>query len=229
MRWKRFWIRKSKILLNRQGHKENQRLCALGGLIVFMPQPPHIAIIVLAAGASTRLGAPKQLLLYKGTTLLRRTVETALLVKVKSVHVVLGFESEKMKLEIADLPVHIIVNSNWQHGVSTSLRSGIQSLEPDIEAALIVLCDQLKLSTDILNTLISTYTSTRAPIVTCKYAGTVGVPTLYDRRIFPELVSLEGDHGAKKIIERHTKERVEIDFSGGEIDIDTVDSQIQLS
>jgi molybdenum cofactor cytidylyltransferase len=182
---------------------------------------PSIAIIVLAAGASTRLGAPKQLLKYNGITLLRRTVETVLLSKAESIHVVFGFEAEKMQLEIAGLPVDVIINPNWQRGISTSIQSGIQSLEPNIDAAIIVLCDQLKLSTDILNKLIDTYASTRAPIITCKYVGTVGVPAMFDYRIFPELLTLEGDLGAKKIIERHTKERIEIDFLGGEIDIDT--------
>jgi molybdenum cofactor cytidylyltransferase len=194
-----------------------------------MSQPPQIAILILAAGASTRFGSPKQLLKYDGITLLRRTVETVLLSKVKSVHVVLGFESEKMQLEIANLPVDVVINPNWQHGISTSIRSGIQSLEPSIDAAIIVLCDQPKLSTDTLNTLIDTYTSTQTPIVTCRYAGTVGVPAMFDRCVFPELLSLEGDHGAKKIIERYTEERIEIDFSGGEIDIDTITDKRQIS
>lgn len=133
-----------------------------------------------------------------------------------------------MKLEIADLQVDVIVNPHWQNGISTSIRAGIQSLEPNIDAAIMVLCDQPKLSTDILNTLIDTYSSTRAPIVTCKYAGTVGVPTLYDRCIFPELLALRGDHGAKPIIERYASERIEIDFSGGELDIDTIADQGKL-
>ena len=190
---------------------------------------PSIAIIVLAAGASTRLGAPKQLLKYNGITLLRRTVETVLLSKTKSVHMVFGFEAEKMQLEIAGLPVDVVVNPNWRRGISTSIRSGILSLEPNIDAAIIALCDQPKLSTDILNTLIDTYTSTRAPVVTCKYAGTIGVPAMFDRRIFTELLSLEGNLGAKKIIERYMKERIEIDFLGGEIDIDTIADQKQIS
>ena len=189
---------------------------------------PSIAIIVLAAGASTRLGAPKQLLKYNGITLLRRTVETVLLSKTKSVHMVFGFEAEKMQLEIAGLPVDVVVNPNWRRGISTSIRSGILSLEPNIDAAIIALCDQPKLSTDILNTLIDTYTSTRAPVVTCKYAGTIGVPAMFDHRIFTELLSLEGNLGAKKIIERYMKERIEIDFLGGEIDIDTIADQKQI-
>jgi molybdenum cofactor cytidylyltransferase len=193
-----------------------------------MSTSPHIAIIILAAGASTRLGAPKQLLHYNGMTLLRRTVETVLLSEAESVHVVFGCEAEKMKLEIENVLVDVVINPNWQRGMSTSIRSGIQSLETNIDAAIIVLCDQPKLSTDILNTLIDTYTSTRTPIVTCKYAGTVGVPALFDRRIFPELLSLEGDYGAKKIIERYAKERIEIDFLGGEMDIDSMTDQKQI-
>jgi molybdenum cofactor cytidylyltransferase len=197
-------------------------------MIFRMTRPPNIAIIVLAAGASTRFGAPKQLLRYKGMSLLHRTVETALLSRAKSVYVVLGYEAEKVKLEITDLPVKVVENLNWQSGISSSIHSGIKSLEPTIDAAIIVLCDQPKLSTGILNSLIDAYVSTRAPIVTSKYAGTVGVPTLYDRRIFPELLALRGDHGAKVIIERYASERIEIDFSGGEDDIDTVGDQENL-
>jgi molybdenum cofactor cytidylyltransferase len=197
-------------------------------MISRMSRPPHIAIIVLAAGASTRFGAPKQLLRYKGMSLLHRTVETALLSRAKSVYVVLGYEAEKVKLEITDLPIKVVKNLNWQSGMSSSIYSGIKSLEPTMDAAIIVLCDQPKLSTGILNSLIDAYVSTQAPIVTSKYAGTVGVPTLYDRRIFPELLALRGDHGAKVIIEHYASERIEIDFSGGEDDIDTVGDQENL-
>jgi molybdenum cofactor cytidylyltransferase len=193
-----------------------------------MSQPPKIDIVVLAAGASTRLGTPKQLLPYNGTTFIRRTIETSLLAQADSVHVVFGYEAKKMKSEISDLQVDIVLNPHWQNGISTSIRSGIQSLESNIDAAIIVLCDQPKLSTAILNTLIDTYISTRASIVTCTYAGTVGVPTLYDRRIFPELLALRGDNGAKPIIERYAAERIEIDFSGGEVDIDTIADQGKL-
>ena len=183
-----------------------------------MSQPPKIDIVVLAAGASTRLGTPKQLLPYNGTTFIRRTIETSLLAQADSVHVVFGYEAKKMKSEISDLQVDIVLNPHWQNGISTSIRSGIQSLESNIDAAIIVLCDQPKLSTAILNT----------SIVTCTYAGTVGVPTLYDRRIFPELLALRGDNGAKPIIERYAAERIEIDFSGGEVDIDTIADQGKL-
>jgi molybdenum cofactor cytidylyltransferase len=189
---------------------------------------PRIEIIVLAAGASTRLGTPKQLLCYRGETLLRRTVETALSVQVHAVRVVLGYASEKMKFEISDFPVELIINPQWQQGISTSIRSGIESLDPTVEAAIIVVCDQPNVTSSILIKLIEMYTSSRARIVTCRYSGTVGVPTLYDRQLFPDLIALSGDHGAKPIIERYASERVEIDFPGGEIDIDTVTDQGNL-
>jgi molybdenum cofactor cytidylyltransferase len=197
---------------------------------IFMtPPPPRIATIILAAGASTRLGTPKQLFLIDGITLLRRTIDTALQSETNSVYVVCGFESEKMKLETATLPVNMIVNPNWKQGMSTSIRAGLQLLDSTTDGAIIALCDQPKLSADILNRLIRTYTSTRAPLVTCTYAGTVGVPTLYDRCLFPELLSLEGDRGAKGIIERYSTTRIEIDFPGGEIDLDTVADQQLVS
>jgi len=134
-----------------------------------------------------------------------------------------------MKLELTDVAVRTVINPDWQKGISTSIRSGMQSLVSNTDAAIIVLCDQPQLSTDILNRLIDTYTATRVPIVTCTYSGTVGVPTLYDRRIFGELLMLGGDQGAKPIIERHASERIEIDFPGGEVDIDHMMDQGKLN
>ena len=194
-----------------------------------MARPLQIDIVVLAAGASARLGAPKQLIQFNGTTLLRRTVETALHSTAHAVHAVFGFEAGLIQKEIADFPIDVVINAYWHRGISTSLRAGILSLDRTIDAALIILCDQPKLSPAILNALIDAYTSTHAPIVTCTYAGTVGVPTLYDRCVFPELLSLEGNYGAKKIIERYRKEQIEVDFVGGEIDIDTIADQRDMS
>ena len=185
----------------------------------------QISIIVLAAGASIRLGLPKQLLFYSGTTLIRRAIETGLRSKADAVHVVLGYEAQSMHKEIKDLQVDIINNPHWKKGISTSIRAGVQSLGPTTKAAIIMLCDQPKVSMELLNTLIDTYESTRAPIVTCRYARTVGVPTLYDCSIFSELTNLRDDHGAKPIIERYATTRMEIDFPGGEDDIDTLDDQ----
>jgi molybdenum cofactor cytidylyltransferase len=189
-------------------------------LLTPMSSVPHIAIVLLAAGASTRLGRPKQLLSLNGITLLRRTAEMALHSTAESVHIVLGYKSDSMKAELKNLPVRIIENLRWQEGISTSLCTGLTSLSETIEAAVVVLCDQPKLSMIYLDKIIKTYIDTQAPIVASKYAGTVGVPALFNRKIFPELLSLKGDQGAKSVIERYSKTRVEIDFPGGEFDID---------
>jgi molybdenum cofactor cytidylyltransferase len=186
-----------------------------------MSSKPHTAIILLAAGASARLGRPKQLVSLNGVSLLRRTAGIALQSHAETVHVVLGFESERMKEELKDMPVRIIENPLWQEGMSTSLAGGLNSLLQTTEAAVVVLCDQPKLSAAVLDKLIETYRETRAPIVTSRYAGTVGVPALFDRKIFPELLSLKGDQGAKSIIARYSTVRAEVDFPGGEYDIDS--------
>ncbi len=194
-----------------------------------MSSVPHIAIVLLAAGASTRLGRPKQLLSLNGVTLLRKTAEMASKSIAETVHVVLGYESERMKAELINLPVRIIENHQWQEGLSTSLCAGVKSLSERTEAAVILLCDQPKLSTVFINKIIETYIDTRAPLVTSRYAGTVGVPSLFDRQIFPELLSLNGDQGAKSIIERYSKTRMEIDFPGGNDDIDSAGDEKEMN
>jgi len=180
-----------------------------------------IAAILLAAGGSTRLGAPKQLLNYRGRSLLRHAAETVLASSVPALHVVVGFEAERMKAELGGLDLHFADNPNWNEGIASSIRAGISSLPHSVDAALILLCDQPLITVYVLNEMVNAYTATGKPVVACEYGGTVGVPVLFARSFFPELLRLQGDRGAKQLITQNLDQVTAIPFPGGSVDIDT--------
>jgi molybdenum cofactor cytidylyltransferase len=183
----------------------------------------QIAIIILAAGSSERMSSPKQLLPYLDTSLLRYITQTALQSHAQKVYVVVGYKAEEMFKGLAELPIEILLNPEWKNGLSTSLHVGLQKLDKESDAAIILLCDQPKVTSSLLNTLIDSYLEVQQPIVACRYGDTVGVPALFDRSIFPELLALRGDVGAKRIIEQYASKRTEIDFPEGIYDIDSDD------
>lgn len=185
---------------------------------------PNIGIVILAAGASTRMGTPKQLLRYQERSLLRHTVEVAIASVCQPIVVVLGAYAQLIQPEISQLPVQIVENLQWNKGMSSSIEVGIQALKtshPEVEAVILTLCDQPFISTEIIDRLALTYHSTNQPIIACEYAETLGVPALFSDRLFSELMTLNGSEGAKQIIKKHSQEVFSISFPEGATDIDT--------
>ena len=186
--------------------------------------PENIGIIILAAGASNRLGKPKQLLQFEGETLLKRAVRTALASRCRSVIVVLGAQAENPKREIAEFDVEIVENPNWENGMGTSIQIGLKSLlmiHPDVSGVILTVCDQPFVSANLISQIVESFQTTNAPIVACSYEDTIGVPALFSRQFFPEFMALKADNGAKKIIFEHREKVIEIPFEAGAIDIDT--------
>ncbi|NES91020.1 nucleotidyltransferase family protein [Okeania hirsuta] len=183
-----------------------------------------IGIIILAAGASTRLGQPKQLLIYKGNTLILNTVEIAVNSGCSPIIVVLGAYGNLILPEISNFPVKIVENHDWQEGMNTSIRAGINTLQTTqeiIEAVIIMVCDQPFLSTNLIQKIIDVYYLKSNPIVASKYAGVLGVPALFSSSLFPEMLNLNTDKGAKQIINKYAGQVAIVNFHRGEIDIDT--------
>lgn len=181
----------------------------------------NIAIVILAAGGSKRMGSPKQFLTYKGHSLLRHVVEVAIKSDVTLTYVVAGAEVSRMQTELGNLPIRIVENPHWHEGLSSSIRAGISALPDTFSAAVLMLCDQPKVTTKLLNTIIMSYQLTGKLIVACEYEEILGVPALFDHSLFPELLKLKGDQGAKGIITRYADAAVQIPFPEGAIDIDT--------
>jgi molybdenum cofactor cytidylyltransferase len=189
---------------------------------------PEIGIVVLAAGASTRMGdlGPKQLLPLGGKTLLQHAVETAVAAALGPVMVVLGANAERIRTQIADLPVELVTNDRWHEGIGTSIRTGIAALlrRPDathLRAAIIMTADQPLLLTSVLHALADAHEKTARPIAAAEYAATLGSPALFARELFEQLLSLAPDCGAKQLISADKMRVTPVPFAGGERDLDT--------
>ena len=184
----------------------------------------NYTIIILAAGASRRLGHAKQLLNMEGMPLLSYMITQAIKTKARRVFVVLGASAEAIRSTVVNDQVEWVENSNWKEGMSSSIRSGINHLikhHPEVEATVLMMCDQPFVTTGLINQIIEKQMQSGKDIVTCSYGGVVGPPTLFTFKFFPELLKLKGDAGAKKIIERSPDQVATVDFPRGEIDIDT--------
>lgn len=186
------------------------------------------AAIVLAAGASTRLGRPKQLLRIEGEPLLRRTARLAVEAGCSPAYVVLGFEAEPMRRELADLAgVAVVLNKDWQEGMGSSLRAGmeaVRNLEPQPDAVLLLVCDQPRLTADHLRRLLAQHkeaqTADGVRITASVYARRAGVPAIFSGKLFGDLAHSSGDRGARNLIRAHADELGGIPWPEGELDVD---------
>jgi molybdenum cofactor cytidylyltransferase len=190
----------------------------------------RIALILLAAGASTRLGQPKQLLPFRGRSLLRHAAETALATVCRPVVVVLGACAERLQTELAGLPVVVAVNPSWGEGMASSLRRGLktasQPSEPD--ALVIMLCDQPLITSAMLNQLVTTHHSENRGIVASEYGDAVGVPALFSRQYFSKLRLLKGDQGARGTIVNHKHDLARISLPEAAFDVDQLEEAAGL-
>jgi molybdenum cofactor cytidylyltransferase len=188
----------------------------------------RVGLILLAAGASTRLGSdsPKQLLNYQGKTLLRHAVETACASQCVVKMVVLGAQHERFERETVGLDMTVCVNSNWQEGMGSSLRVGLESLlvssaGENLTGVMVMLCDQPLLTTARLDSLISAHSETPEQIIASDYGERYGVPCLFPATFFPELLALSGDEGARQLLRKCKDNLVSVAFPEGNFDIDT--------
>jgi molybdenum cofactor cytidylyltransferase len=185
---------------------------------------PSIGLVLLAAGEGKRFGDfPKQLLEFRGKTLLRNAVENALSSSVDLVCVVLGATVERLETEIEDLSIEIVFNENWADGMISSLQKGLRKLleiEPKLAAVCVTLCDQPLVDSSVINRLIENFQLEKNLIVASEYAETIGVPAVFSCAVFEELLNLESSEAAKKIILKHLQSVKKIAVPEGGFDID---------
>ncbi len=189
------------------------------------PKEENIGIVILAAGGSRRMnGRPKQLLEFEGNSLMERASRTALATKYRPVVVVIGANAEKLMNKIGALPVTVAVNKRWEEGLSASIKTGLAKsldIQPDLAAVILMLCDQPLITGAILDRLVRIYQVTQKLIVASEYEDTVGVPALFSREIFEKLFSLNGDSGAKFIIQSEPAVVEKILVPEAAVDIDS--------
>jgi len=187
-------------------------------------------ILILAAGNSSRLGEPKQLLHFKGKSLLRNVAEEALKIS-KAVIVVTGSNHTEISKEIEDLKIVITENKNWDEGMGSSINIGLKQLLdsfPTIENCIISVCDQPFIDASVFSELIQMQKDSQKGIVASKYSETLGTPVLFSKKYFKDLSNLSGYEGAKKLLQKFKDDIAEISFEKGAIDIDTQDDYQKL-
>ncbi|WP_194776999.1 nucleotidyltransferase family protein [Pararhodonellum marinum] len=185
--------------------------------------PQKTAVLILAAGASTRLGRPKQLLGPSGESLLEKSLKAALGLKNVTCLVMLGAHHEVIGQRLSEYSAHFLVNTDWESGMSSSLKKGLKLLidTEDPDQVVLMVCDQPYVDTTLLQKLIDKQQSSKKDIIACTYEDNLGVPSLFTRTYFHKLLHLEGQDGAKKIIYQEENDRETVDFPEGIFDIDT--------
>ena len=167
------------------------------------PPAAIVAAVILAAGAASRMGRPKLLLPWQGEPLIRHSARTALQAGLEPVIVVTGAAAEEMKSALAGLNLQLAHNPDWKKGQSTSVRVGVESLNAQIDAVIFLLGDQPFVTADLLHGLVQAYQKSQplilAPFVREKRAN----PVLFDRRVFTDLLGLQGDAGARTIFAQY--------------------------
>jgi molybdenum cofactor cytidylyltransferase len=184
----------------------------------------NIGAVILAAGGSSRLGQPKQLLIFRGETLVRHAVRAATEAYCAPVVVVVGDSGDAIRHELRETVAIIVENPEWQRGLGTSIRRGLEYLTestPGADAVMLLACDQPLVEASTLAALIAEQDRSRKSIAASTYANTLGVPALFDRSCFEALIALPDDSGAKSLIAERPDDIASVAFEDGAIDIDT--------
>jgi molybdenum cofactor cytidylyltransferase len=184
-----------------------------------------IAAVILAAGESRRMGQPKQLLPFRGRTLVGNAIATALASTCRPIVVTIGACEDRMRRELQALPVVVSVNREWREGLSSTLRLSVRTLReaagPALAGAVFMLADQPLVTGADIDTLVAVHHRTGKDIVASEYADVQGAPMFISSRLFAEVAALRGHTGAKQLIERHVGGVAVVPLPGAAIDVDT--------
>jgi len=191
-----------------------------------------VAAIILAAGASRRLGHPKQLVEYGGKTLLEHALSAAKEAGAVPVLAVLGSQFAPICATVAFNDAIPVLNDLWEQGIASSIQAGLREVDvraPQVSGALLMTCDQPRLTSHHLRALMKSFSAQAKPsIVASAYAGTRGIPAIFPRTVFDDLHALRGDKGARMILSDPACPVITLPFAGGELDIDTPSDLEQL-
>lgn len=195
-----------------------------------MKKIPKTGVIILAAGESSRLGQPKQLVKFKGKPLLQHSIDLGMSLDFTTKILVLGAKSKEIKKRINCRDFKAVVNENWQEGVGSSIGKGVSAAiksENKLDHILILLSDQPFVTKEKIQELIKAHSASKNQATFSEYSGTVGVPAIFSNHLFPALERLKGDQGAKKLISSLNLKFGTVAFINGNFDVDTA-ADVQL-
>jgi molybdenum cofactor cytidylyltransferase len=187
----------------------------------------HTAAVILAAGASTRLGQPKQLVTIDHESLLARSVRVAFEAGIDDVFVVLGSGADMLRQHLQVTRCELVENPDWQQGMATSIHAGLRAAlahTPSPDAIILLACDQPAVTPFHLVQLQLLADEEPPRLAASTYADRVGVPAIFPRQYFPELLALTGDTGARQLLRVHAAEVHTVPLEHGELDLDTPES-----
>lgn len=186
-------------------------------------------VIILAAGASERMGRPKQTLVFENETLLQRMAGTATSLGCGPVIIVLGANAQLFSSECENAIT--VINDRWKEGMASSVCCGVNAIMeklPAAEGVIITVCDQPYITVSLLQKLLDVHQQSQLPIVACSYGNTTGTPVFFHQTMFSELIELKGDKGAKEIIKKNKNRVALVDFPTGTVDLDTEEDYLRL-
>ncbi|HEY3839496.1 MAG TPA: nucleotidyltransferase family protein [Bryobacteraceae bacterium] len=182
----------------------------------------NIALVLLAAGGSARMGSPKQLLSYQGKPLVRHAAETALASGCDPVMVVLGAKVDEIRAALDGLDLVIVENTDWEQGIGSSIRAGISGAEiMGCDGAVLASADQPLLTAEIFKRLVEEHEETGRPIIASEYSDNVGIPAFFAKEIFPQLKALLPSEDGKAVILANLDLSIRIACPEAETDLDT--------
>ena len=170
------------------------------------PRVGPVAGVVLAAGASTRMGHNKLLLDIDGESVLRRAVQRAVAAGLEPVIVVLGHEAERARAELTDIACRVVVNPEHLQGQTTSLRAGLAAVPAGAPAVVVILADMPFVTSEMIAAVVERFRDGGAPLVISDYQGVTAPPMLYSRPLFPEIEAMRGDRCGKQVVKAHQAE-----------------------
>jgi len=190
--------------------------------------PESLHAIVLAAGASSRFGSPKQLVRVAGRPLLHTAVARAADVAGSAVIVVLGAHAAELTPLLTHSPALVVINRDWREGIASSIRTGIARLPASCNAVLLMLADQAAVTADDLQRLVGAWRRQPDYIVAARYGMTTGVPAIFPRSVFSDLTALRGDVGARSLLQRNPDRLVRVPMASAAIDVDTPEDLLKI-
>jgi molybdenum cofactor cytidylyltransferase len=189
---------------------------------------PGLCAAVLAAGASTRFGSPKQLLRLAGTPVLQRAISNATVVAGPAVSVVLGAGAAEIAPLLRHSGASLVVNRDWSEGLASSVRSAVQAAPPGCEGLLLVLADQVLVTADDLKRLYAVWRRETTLLAAAVYGGGAGLPAIFPAWAFPDLLGLRGERDPSLVIRRHSDRLVRVPMPSAGLDVNTPEDLLEI-